>query len=621
MKIIENIGGEISPIFLHSSFRTGSTWVWSKFRSNSECYCYYEVFNEILQTINFKNILQSASTWNSHHPAGAPYFSEFSPLLDKVKGIKGFDERMSFADFFLDLNDDEDRVRRTGAYLSSLVSLAQQNGRIPVLSCTRSIGRVKMIKSHIGGTHILIKRRLLNQWFSYSNQAQNLNPYFFRTIIQTVQAKDADNFIITINNLLTENDFNQDSLNENHDTLLIAFLCLHIYLNFKYKDNFDIILDLTKGVSNSDLNADIQMILDHTSVQVDLFDYSDIISAPQKLIGDIDRVFSMVRSLFAQGIAGLNDDALRNVVDSELADFREGYEQYCRIAGSAHLQLEIGDAARMRLETQFNTVTEELTKVHSSANQQLEELTAQLKAASGELESIVPRLQAAELTLQQEHAHRQSLSDQLSQATGQVQQLQQELEQNQTHYGALERRCMESEQARVSIEAAMQVVQERCSALEQDVQQEVSRAATLSAQLEAAEGEATTVAQNLQETELALQHERARHQSLSDQMTLVNEQVQRLQQELKQSQTQYGVLELRCMESEQARISVETAIQVAQERCSVLECDVQRADRALEQQWAETQQVLAELEFIVSGEAEEKDAFERHWSTMIKRLR
>ena len=603
MTVREHNDEIFKPIFLHSSFRTGSTWLWSKFRENSECYCYYEIFNEILEDINFKNILQSPSTWNSHHPAGAPYFSEFSPLLKKVKGIEGFDQEMAFSDFFLELNGDRDRVNKTSAYLASLVNLAQQNRRVPVLSCTRSIARVEMIKSQIGGTHIFIKRSLLNQWFSYSNQSQNCNPYFFNTILKTLNSNNQKDFLLNIRSFLTENISGEVYSKDDHDILLIGFLCIHIYMNFRYKDHFDIKIDFIKSPSKSDLEIAERMIMDHTSLSVDLSDYSDIISAPQRLIEDIDRVVSMVRSLFAQGIDGTNDDMLRLAVDSELAAFREGYEQYCRIAGSAHLQLEMNDVAHTHLQERFNAVTDELNEAQSAASRQAEEFATRIKTASDDLENSVLRLQEAERDLQAERALHQSLTDQLTQAMGRIETLEEELPQSRAYYGELDRRYAESEQSRISVAAEMQAALERCSALEHDVQQATNRARALSDQLEVAEAD-----------------KQAHHQSLTGQLAQAMERIQTLEIELEQSQARYGALERRYAESEQGRISVAAKMQAALERCSALEHDVQQANHALEQQRGEMHQALAEIEFISSGRAEEYDAFDRRWSTMMNRI-
>ena len=36
------------PVFIHSQFRTGSTWLWNKFRQDARNCCYYEPFHQDL---------------------------------------------------------------------------------------------------------------------------------------------------------------------------------------------------------------------------------------------------------------------------------------------------------------------------------------------------------------------------------------------------------------------------------------------------------------------------------------------------------------------------------------------------------------------------------------------
>lgn len=430
------VSDNLPKVFIHSSFRTGSTWLWSKFRENSGCYCYYEIFNEILGTINFRNILQSSADWNSHHPRGAPYFSEFSPLLDKAEGIAGFDQDMALTDFFLNSKGDIDRVRQTEAYLASLIKLAEHNKRIPVLSCTRSIGRTKLIRESIGGTHILIRRRLLNQWFSYSNQKLNNNSFFFNTIIRTVNAQEADEFIVILSSVLKDNEITQDSFGQCEDNILIVFLCLHIYLYAKHQNDFDIVIDFHKGSSRSDLDAATRLIAEKTQIHVDLSDYSETISAPGHLIQDVDRVFSMVRSLFAKPILGIDDAKLRTLVDDEIADFKRGYDEYCRIAGSAHAQLKAYAIERSQLENACMNATNELAAVHRSEKQQADELRTQLEAATIDLEIVNGQLKETKLAMQQEHA---AFGDRASQMTDRIRDLEAKLESGTTERDMLQR--------------------------------------------------------------------------------------------------------------------------------------------------------------------------------------
>ena len=41
----------MAPVFIHSLFRTGSTYIWLKFRNNEQYYCYYEPFHEVLSIL------------------------------------------------------------------------------------------------------------------------------------------------------------------------------------------------------------------------------------------------------------------------------------------------------------------------------------------------------------------------------------------------------------------------------------------------------------------------------------------------------------------------------------------------------------------------------------------
>ena len=70
-----------APVFVCSSFRTSSTWLWAKLRAAPNTIAYCEIFNEALATLDIKQASGlSYSTWNSKHPHAAPYFLEFAPL-------------------------------------------------------------------------------------------------------------------------------------------------------------------------------------------------------------------------------------------------------------------------------------------------------------------------------------------------------------------------------------------------------------------------------------------------------------------------------------------------------------------------------------------------------------
>lgn len=386
----------LDPIFIHSSFRTGSTWLWSKFRENQNTYCYYEIFNNILLSIDAETIQISSSTWNSHHPPGPPYFIEFGPLL-KGSGIAGFDRDMAIDDFFLKASGDLDRLTKTRDYLLSLVDLAQSKGRVPVLSCTRSIGRVDVIRKLIGGSHILLKRKLFNQWISYSNQALNGNCFFLGQIVNSISV-GTDEVFISLNKLFDSGiDLNNLS-NYDYDNLLIAFLCLHLYLYAMHEDDFDLVLDFRIEQNNLSLDRAASEIRNLTSLDIDLSDYKETLAAPQKLVSDIDRVFSTVRTILAVGGPDEDTSTLADFVNNELYYFKMDFENYRNIAGSAHdhLDLMINNFSVQKAKY------EEVEKLLEIANQNNMLLNSRLEESVCNAESLSHHLNEVKIFLAKE---------------------------------------------------------------------------------------------------------------------------------------------------------------------------------------------------------------------------
>ena len=72
------------PIFIHSLFRTGSTYIWNKFRQNDKYYCFYEPFHPALSEITNDNIEQllTKDFESVNHPSLSKYYLyEYKKLL------------------------------------------------------------------------------------------------------------------------------------------------------------------------------------------------------------------------------------------------------------------------------------------------------------------------------------------------------------------------------------------------------------------------------------------------------------------------------------------------------------------------------------------------------------
>lgn len=161
-----------SPIFIHSLYRSGSTYLFNVFRRSDRGYwCYQEPENEFLRHLDgdTQKLLEMGSdtTHSLRHAAlSKPYFWEFHQIKDALSGL--FRKSFSFDDFFVEAISELPEDQRH--YFAALIANAK--GR-PVLQLCRSAGRVGALKHTFGGTHIHLWREPRNQWWSFK-----VNDYF-----------------------------------------------------------------------------------------------------------------------------------------------------------------------------------------------------------------------------------------------------------------------------------------------------------------------------------------------------------------------------------------------------------------------------------------------------------
>jgi hypothetical protein len=164
------------PIFLHSGFRSGSTWFWHRFREARGTLAYYEPFHELLTSLTVEALPRyGADQWASGHPGlSAPYFSEYRALLRPEGGVPLYLPRFAAAAYY-----------ETGAeaaqarYIRSLVDHAREGARVPVLGFCRSLGRVPWFRARGEGINIVSWRNPWDQWVSCRDQAVLRQNWYF----------------------------------------------------------------------------------------------------------------------------------------------------------------------------------------------------------------------------------------------------------------------------------------------------------------------------------------------------------------------------------------------------------------------------------------------------------
>jgi hypothetical protein len=163
-------------IFLHSGFRSGSTWFWHRFREAQGTLAYYEPFHELLASLTVEALPRYApEQWASGHPSlGAPYFSEFRALLRPEGGVPFYQPRFAAEGYY----ETGTEAAQT-LYIRSLVDHAQAAGKVPVFGFCRSLGRVPWFRALGEGVNIVTWRNPWDQWVSCRDQATVRQNWYF----------------------------------------------------------------------------------------------------------------------------------------------------------------------------------------------------------------------------------------------------------------------------------------------------------------------------------------------------------------------------------------------------------------------------------------------------------
>jgi hypothetical protein len=318
-------------IFLHSSFRVSSTWLWSRFRCKEQVHAYYEVFNEQLASISRTDLTSlDPDCWHSKHPPGPPYFLEFLPLAKRSGGIEKFQPAMAF-DLFIPAEGIGGAINKAEkAYLCSLIARAESLGKIPLLSCKRSLGRMRGMKSAFAGFHVLIYRNLFQQWCSYTGQYLRGQPFFFDSIRRTIEANQHDAFFRRLHDLFPLENASIDS-----SSYFYCFVLLHLYLYAQVVDAADLVLDVNRVAADAAYRGAIErQIARETQLAIDLSDARTVIAFSFAGLGSVEDVAGQLHALGDLVISTAPSERSRIFVSECMAAVIEEYKQYNFYAGT-----------------------------------------------------------------------------------------------------------------------------------------------------------------------------------------------------------------------------------------------------------------------------------------------
>ena len=175
----------LRPVFLHGLWRSGSTYVWSRFRAAEATTCYYEPLHDGLRRLTLERIRRDTpdTVQNNHHPAMAqPYFAEFAPLVEG-RGVRGYRRRFAYDDF-APARDRADPP--LDAYVQGLIDHARGQNRSAVLGFNRTGLRVGWLSDRFDACNIHIDRDPIDIFASYLSQLQAGNFYYFVKWMQII---------------------------------------------------------------------------------------------------------------------------------------------------------------------------------------------------------------------------------------------------------------------------------------------------------------------------------------------------------------------------------------------------------------------------------------------------
>jgi len=151
------------PIFIHSLFRSGSTYIFNVFRRSKAGYwCYQEPIHELVLLAKEKPeelLTYSGDKMKAlrHPPIDKSYFWELYEVYSAWKDI--LDNEIIYDTYF-----DNKGCANLVNYLNALISSAR--GRTVIQEC-RTSNRIATIKNILDGTHIYLWRNPWDQWWSY----------------------------------------------------------------------------------------------------------------------------------------------------------------------------------------------------------------------------------------------------------------------------------------------------------------------------------------------------------------------------------------------------------------------------------------------------------------------
>jgi hypothetical protein len=168
------------PVFIHAMWRTGSTYIWNKFRKMAGYRAYCEPLHEELARLrreDFEREEIRKANQHLHHPLLTRHYFDELPT-DEDGWVPLY--RKEFAHDLYCLDPEEEHPE-LAAYVRNLLDFAYRQGEIPVLQFNRSLFRSAWLSVRFSPVNILLLRDPYDTWKSFS-----LNEYFYGGVCRII---------------------------------------------------------------------------------------------------------------------------------------------------------------------------------------------------------------------------------------------------------------------------------------------------------------------------------------------------------------------------------------------------------------------------------------------------
>lgn len=157
------------PIFVQAMWRSGSTYVWKKFREQPQYRAYYEPLHECYSwpREQVQAAMGAEARAALRHRDVEEFYASQMPFTAQG-GVEHFRKALSYERYCLQEQDEDAELRR---YVANLIAHAEGRGQRPVLQFNRGLLRAGWLKRNFASVQILVLRRPLNIWRSFARFA------------------------------------------------------------------------------------------------------------------------------------------------------------------------------------------------------------------------------------------------------------------------------------------------------------------------------------------------------------------------------------------------------------------------------------------------------------------